>query len=137
MPQVPPAPIEIPSLLKVSKTATMDANGLATLQFDPDNANQRWEVDYVVVSTNQPATATVVPVVTLADRAANLATMGLGQQRGASWNGNQVTFSGSWPVGECDFISVLFAPPNGASGASLAGFTATAILTGRKYTRRG
>lgn len=136
MPQIPPPPVEIESVLKVSKTATIDANGNAVLQFDPDNANQRWEVDFVVAATDQSATAVVVPVVTLADRAATLATMGLGNQRGASWNGNQVTFSGSWPVGNCDYISVMFSPPRGTSGASLAGVKATAVVTGRKYTRR-
>lgn len=136
MPQIPPPPVEIESILKQSKTAVIDSNGNAVLQFDPDNANQRWEVESVVVSTDQSATAVVVPVVTLADRAATLATMGLGNQRGATWNGNQMTFRGSWPVGNCDYISVMFSPPRGTSGSSLAGVHATAVVTGRKFTRR-
>lgn len=136
MTQPPPAPVEIESLLKASKQTTLDANGNGVLTFDPDNANQRWEVEYVVCSTNQSAAATVVPVVTLADRTVSLATMSPGAQRGASWNGNQVTFTGSVPVGPCDYLSVIFAPPAGTSGASLSGVIVTAVVTGRKFTRR-
>jgi len=136
MPQIPAPPQEIESQLKASKTVTLDANGLGVLQFDPDNANQRWEIESVVISTDQSATAVVVPVVTLADRAATLATMGLGNQQGASWNGNQITFRGKWDVGNCDYVSVMFSPPRGTSGATLSGVHATAVVLGRKFTRR-
>lgn len=127
---------EITSALKKSGQITLDASGLGVLTFDPDHANQRWEIDFVVVSTNQPATATTVPVVTLAMNTTSFGTLSPGNHQGATWNGNQETFSGRWDVGPCDFLSVLFSPPAGASGAPLSGVIGSAVVTGTKYTRR-
>ncbi len=128
---------EITSALKKSGQVTLNASGLGVLTFDPDHANQRWEVDFVVVSTNQAATATTVPVVTLAMNTTAFGTLSAGNQQGATWNGNQETFSGRWDVGPCDFLSVLFSPPAGASGTPLSGVIGSAVVTGTKYTRRG
>lgn len=122
--------------LKKSQQVTLDANGNGVIIFDPDNARQRWVVRQVVVTTNQGATATVVPVVTLAMNTAAFSTMSPGNQRGSSWNGNQMTFTGSEAVGPCDFFSVIFRPPNGQSGTPLAGVICTAVVTGDKFTRR-
>lgn len=136
MPAAPAAPVEIEGLLKVSGQVTLDSSGRGVLTFDPQNARQRWDVRQVVVTTNQNATATVVPVVTLAVNTVTFATMAPGNQRGATWNGNQETFTGSEHVGPCDFFTVLFTPPAGQSGAPLSGVIATAVVTGYKYTRR-
>lgn len=126
----------IESQLKKSGQVTLNSSGLGTLTFEPDHANQSWEVDSVVVSTNQASTATVIPVVTLALNTVSKATMSAGNQQGATWNGNQMTFRGTLLVGECDFLAVLFSPPAGASGASLSGVIASAVVTGKKITRR-
>lgn len=128
--------VETAALLKKSGTVTLDANGQGVINFDPDSARQRWEVSGVVGTTDQSATATVVPFVTLALNTVTLGTMSPGNQRGTSWNGNQFSFSGRMDVGPCDFMSVIFAPPTGTSGASLAGVHASVVITGTKYTRR-
>lgn len=129
-------PGEVVGLLRKSGTVTLDAGGHGTLTFDPDNAHQRWEVTGVVVSTNQDATATTVPVATLAVNTVSYGTMSPGNQRGASWNGNQDTFRGQLDIGPADFLTVLFTPPAGSAGAPLSGVVATAVVSGTKYTRR-
>jgi hypothetical protein len=133
----PPHWTETGSQLRKTGSVVLDGNGNGVLNFDPDHANQRWVVAQVVVSTNQSATSTVIPVATLALNAVTLATLSPGNRRGASWSGNQDTFTGNMDVGPCDFVTVIFGPPSGTAGASLAGVTATAILTGTKYSRRG
>lgn len=128
--------IETQGILTKSTQVTLDANGNGVITFDPDSANQRWEITSVVVSTNQPATSTTVPVVTLGINTTQLSTMSASNQRGATFNGNQETFSGSILLGPCDFLSVIFGPPNGVSGTPLAGVIASAVVSGSKYTRR-
>lgn len=127
---------EVELLLKQSAQVTLNASGNGVITFQPDNGRQRWVVTSVVVTTNQPATASTVPVVTLAINTTALSTMSPGNQRGSTWSGNQDTFSGNMDVGPCDFLSVLFSPPPGSSGAVLSGVIATAVVTGKKYTRR-
>ena len=128
---------EIPGDLHKSGQVTLNSTGNGVLIFDPDHANQRWEVDSVVVSTNQSSTATIVPFVTLAQNTTALSTLSAGNQRGATWNGNKETFRGLWKIGPCDFLAVIFSPPAGQSGASMSGVIASAVVTGTKYTRRG
>jgi hypothetical protein len=129
--------VETSTLLKKSGTVTLDADGYGILTFDPDNANQRWEVTEIIVSTNQNVGAAVVPVVMLGLNTTSLATMSPGNSQGQTWSGNQDTFTGVMNVGPCDFVAVIFAPPPGMSGTPMAGVLATAIMTGNKYTRRG
>lgn len=137
MPWVPPTPVEITSALKASGQVTLDANGKGALIFSPDNSRQRWVVSEVTVNTNQSATVTIVPWVTLALNSTDIGTMSQGNQRGASWNGNQESFSGSEDVGPMDSFAVLFAPPAGTVGAAgLAGVICSAVVKGSKYTRR-
>lgn len=129
-------PGEIETQLKKSGQVTLDANGRGVLTFDPDNARQRWEIEQVVVKTNQSSTATTVPFVQLALNTVDPTTLSDGNMRGQSWNGNQETFTGTEHVGPCDFFSVMFVPPTGVSGASLAGVICSAVVTGSKFTRR-
>ena len=126
---------ELPLLLKKTKQIKLDSSGNGVLTFDPDNARQRWEINSVVVTTDQASTASVVPIVTMALNTTALSTMSPGNQRGATWSGNQDTWEGKIDVGPCDFFSVIFSPPTG-QGASLSGVTCTAVVTGTKYTRR-
>lgn len=127
---------EIQGDLKKSGQVTFDATGNGALLFYPEHANQRWEIDSVVVSTNQSATATLVPNVMLALNSQSVSTMSAGNQQGSTWNGNQETFSGRINVGECDYLSVFFTPPAGTSGTPLAGVIGSAVITGTKFTRR-
>lgn len=130
-------PRELQLDLKKSGQVTLNAAGIGVLQFYPDHANQRWEVDSVVVSTNQAATATTVPFVSLALNTVDPATASPGNAQGSTWNGSSETFTGMIKVGECDFLAVIFTPPTGAAGAPLAGVIGSAVITGSKYTRRG
>ncbi len=127
---------EITSDLKASGQVKLNTSGVGVLQFSPDHANQRWEISTIVVSTDQAATATTVPVASLALNTVDPTTASPGNAQGSSWNGNQETFTGSIKVGECDFLAVIFAPPAGASGTPLSGVIGRAVLTGTKYTRR-
>jgi hypothetical protein len=130
---------EIECLLKKSGSVTLDANGSGVLTFDPDNANQRWEVMSVVVTSNQSATSTVIPVATLALNTVTFGTLSPGNQRGASWSGSQDTFTGLLNVGAVDYLTIMFTPTAGASPSqisALVGSICTAIVSGNKYTRR-
>lgn len=125
--------------LKTSSSVTLGAAGSGSLQFTPGNANQRWVVALVLVTTNQSATAVVVPYSTLALNTNDIATMSQGNQQGTSWAGNNDQFRGALDVGPCDNMTVLFYPPPGSSPAQIAaldGVTATAVVTGTRYTRR-
>lgn len=138
MPWQPPGHwTEVQSQLKKSGSVTLSSTGNGVITFDPDSGHQRWTVEQVVVTTNQAATATTVPVVTLALNTVSFSTMSPGNQRGATWSGNQDTFTGTpEDVGPCDFFSVIFSPPAGNNGSTLSGVICTAVLTGTKYTRR-
>lgn len=136
---MPALPGEVEGELKKSGSVTFNASGLGVLTFDPDNANQRWEVTSVVNATNQPATATVIPVATVAINTVTFATLSQGNQRGATWSGNQDVFQGLVKVGPADFLTISWSPPAGATPAqiaTLAGVIASAVITGTKYTRR-
>jgi hypothetical protein len=125
--------------LKTSQSVVLNAAGTGALSFDPDHANQRWVVTNVTVSTNQASTAVVIPYATLAMNTVDITSMSQGNQRGTSWTGNNDQFKGALDVGPCDFMSVLFYPPPGATAgqiAALAGVIATAVVTGTRYTRR-
>lgn len=130
--------VEVAGDLKKSKQVTLDNSGNGTITFDPDHANQRWEITRIVVGTNQPANATLIPIVTPALNTTALSTMSQGNQRGASsWSGNNDVFSGLIDVGPCDFLTLIFSPPKGQSGAGLSGVIGFAVVTGTKYNKRG
>ena len=118
---------------------TLDPAGNGVLTFQPYSARQRWTVSTVVVSTNQAAAATVVPVATVARNTVIAALLSQGNNHGQSWSGNQDVFAGVIELGACDFLSVLFTPPPGATAgqiAALSGVIGYATVTGTAYTRR-
>ena len=130
---------EVSGQLHKAGQVVLDSAGNGVLTFDPASARDRWEVTSVVVSTNQPATATVVPVATVAKNTATVAQLGQGNNRGQSWSGNQDTFTGQVDISAADYLSVLFSPPPGATAgqiATLAGVIGYATVTGTRYTRR-
>lgn len=127
---------EIQSQLWKSAQVTLNAAGKGFISFDPDNARQRWEVTQVVVTTSQNASATIVPVATVGKNVTDVSTASPGLLGSATWSGNQDTWQGEMLIGSGDYLSVLFNPPAGQSGATLAGVVCTAQITGTKYTRR-
>ena len=82
----------------------LDDDGNGVLTFDPYSARQRWVVSSVVVSTNQAAAATVIPVATVAKNTVTVGTLSQGNSRGASWSGNQDTFAGQLDISAADFL---------------------------------
>jgi hypothetical protein len=137
MGSVDPNWVETAYNLRTSGSVVLDADGNGAILFDTDSGNTRWEVDNVVVSTDQAATATTIPVVNLAVNTVTADTLTDDNKRGATYSGNQDQWSGGTiDVGHCDYFSVLFSPPPGTSGAPLSGVLAKAVVTGTKYTRR-
>jgi hypothetical protein len=128
--------VETQAQLKKNGYCTLNSQGQGVITFDPDSARQRWVVTTVVVKTNQAFSAGTVPTVQLALNSVTIPTMSDGNARGSSWSGNQDTWTGEVDVSSGDFLSVLFAPPAGMSGASLSGVQCTAVVTGVKYNRR-
>jgi hypothetical protein len=127
---------EVQSQLRKSGQVKLNSQGRGFISFDPDSARQRWVVTKAVVTTDQSSTATLVPVAQVALNSTDVTTASPGNLDSATWSGNQDTWGGEIDVGPCDFLSVLFFPPSGQSGASLSGVTCTAVITGTKYTRR-
>lgn len=130
---------ELDGQLHQAGQVTLDSTGSGVLTFAPDNARQRWVVQTVVVSTNQAATATVVPVATVAKNTPVAPVLSQGYVRGSSWSGNQDTFTGEVHISPADYLSVLFVPPPGATAgqiAALAGVICSATVTGTRHTRR-
>lgn len=133
----PPGVVEVEGILKKSGQVTLDSSGRGVITFSPDSAWQRWEVTSVSVQTNQQATATVVPIATLAINAVDPVTASPGNVQGATYSGNLDTFAGDTvDVGPCDFLSVMFTCPAGLSPVTLNGVLAMAVINGTKYTRR-
>jgi hypothetical protein len=141
---------EIAGLLRLSGSAVMGA-GQAVISFDPPNARQRWEVTGAIISTDQPATATAVPVAAVVLNAADRVPVSQGGKRSHSWDGNMVTLPLRVQAGPADSVAVVFTDPGAASaesGVYLDTYTATypgtamdgtvcyATITGTRYTRR-
>lgn len=130
---------EIEGRLVKSGSVTLSSAGSGVITLDPENARQRWEVTSIVVSTNQSATATVVPVATVAKNTVVASQLSQGNNGGQSWSGNQDTFAGKWEISPADYLSVIFAAPPGATApqiAALAGVICYVTVTGSKFTRR-
>lgn len=117
----------------------LDSSGNGVMTFNPSNARQRWSVKSVVVRTNQAATATVVPVATVAKNTLIAGHLSQQNSRGQSWSGNQDVFAGEIDISPADYLSVIFTPPPGATSgqiATLSGVICYATVTGTRYTRR-
>jgi hypothetical protein len=133
----PAAWVETATQLKTSGVCTLGASGLGVISVSPTSANMRWVLDSVIVTNSQPGAANPVPWATLALNTTVFSQMSQGNQRGTTISSNSCTFSGSIDVGPCDFLSVLFYPAPGTSGAGFSGVTCAAVFTGTRYTRTG
>lgn len=130
---------EIEGQLVQGGQVILDSSGNGVMTFNPSNARQRWSVKSVVVRTNQAATATVVPVATVAKNTLIAGHLSQQNSRGQSWSGNQDVFAGEIDISPADYLSVIFTPPPGATSgqiAALSGVICYATVTGTRYTRR-
>ncbi len=131
---------ELSAQFRTSVVATLDSTGSAVAFFESGSANQRLVMRAISVNTNQVATATVIPWVTVALNTTSLSTMSQSNQCGTTNYGLINTFRGNLDVGQCDYLAVLFYPPPGSSAGSIAllnGVKVTAVAFGTKYTRVG
>ena len=127
---------EVTGMLRKSGSVVLDANGTGVILFDVDNGSQRWVVNSIVTTTNQAATATLVPYCTGCLNTYDVSVISPGNQFGTTYSGNNDTFGGSLDVSPTDTFCVLYYPPPGESGAALAGVVAAAVIRGTYYTRR-
>jgi hypothetical protein len=127
---------EVPGQVRQSDQVTLNAAGIGVVSFQPVSANSRWVVTSVTVSTNQPSIASLVPFAAILLNATDLTMASPANNYGSTWDGNNDQFSTAFDVGPCDFFSVVWYPPPGQSGASLAGVIASAVVSGTSYTRR-
>lgn len=115
---------EIQGLLNKSGSVILDSNGDGTIDFSVDNAWQRWEVESVVVSTSQPSSTPPYPT---AEVFAGPISPAFSQ--GATWTGNQDTFTGIADVDDGTDLHVVFT-------GGIPGTTAIARVHGKKITER-
>lgn len=127
---------EVSGMLRKSGSVQLDATGKGVIEFSLDNASQRWAIASVVTSTNQSATATLIPYATGALNTYDISMLGPSNQFGTTYSGNNDTFYGGIDVSPTDTFCVLYYPPPGQDGSSLAGVIAVAVIRGTYYTRR-
>jgi len=116
-------PTEVTGQLHESGRVVLDSSGYGEIYFSVYNAWQRWEVDSVVVKTSQATDQTPYPKAEV--YAGFIADV---FSQGATWTGNQDTFSGRVDVDDGTDMIIVFS-------GGIAGTTATAIVYGKRYTR--
>jgi hypothetical protein len=114
---------EVEGYLNKAGTVTLDGSGNGTLDFDVDHAWQRWEIAQIVVSTNQPSNQAPYPTAEVF--AGPIAPV---YSQGATWTGNQDTFSGKVDLDAGTELHVVWT-------GGLPGSIATARIHGKKYSR--
>lgn len=100
------------------KSVTLDSSGNGTVQFDVRSSNQRYVIKYVTVSTNQAQTTAPYPTATVYE-----GVQQAGLMDGATWTGNQDTFTGRFVVDAGTDLLVAFT-------GGVAGSIATASIEG-------
>lgn len=114
---------EVESVLQKSATVTLDGNGNGTVDFDVDNAWQRWVIDSVRVKTSQGNTQTPYPLAEVFN-----GPIASAFSEGATFTGNQDTFRGRVDLDAGSELHVVWT-------GGVPGSVATARVTGKKYTR--
>ena len=109
--------------LSVADNVTLDSNGNGTIDFDVDNAWQRWVIDSIVVSTSQGSTQTPYPTAEVF--AGPISPV---FSEGATWTGNQDTLAGRVELDQGSELHVVFT-------GGIPGTVATARVRGKRYTR--
>lgn len=114
---------ETESLLSKSGTVTLDGSGNGTIDFSVDHAWQRWEIDSINVKTSQASTQTPYPTAEVF-----AGPIAAAFSEGASWTGNQDTFSGRVDLDAGTDLHIVWT-------GGVPGSIATARLHGKKYSR--
>lgn len=114
---------EVEAYLNKSGNVKLDGNGNGTVDLDVDNAWQRWEIDQIVVSTNQGSTQTPYPTAEVF--AGPIAPV---YSQGATWTGNQDTFRGRVDLDSGSELHVVWS-------GGIPGTVGTVRVHGKKYTR--
>jgi hypothetical protein len=103
------------------KSVTLDSNGNGTVSFGVDwSSNHKWVINSVIVATNQSPTTAPYPTATV-----YVGGQQVGVSEGATWTGNQDTFSGVAEM-TADDLNVAFT-------GGVPGSVATAIIEGDSY----
>ena len=100
------------------KSVTLDGSGNGSVTFDVRSSNQRYVIEFVLVSTNQAVTQTPYPTATLYE-----GPQQAGMADGASWTGNQDVFRGRFLIDACTDLTVVFT-------GGVVGSVATAVIQG-------
>jgi hypothetical protein len=103
------------------KSVTLDGSGNGTVSFGVDwSSNHKWVISSVIVATNQSPTTAPYPTATV-----YVGGQQVGVSEGATWTGNQDTFSGVAEM-TADDLNVAFT-------GGVPGSVATAIIEGDSY----
>lgn len=114
---------EIEGLLEKSASIVLDSNGNGTIDFDVDNAWQRWVVDSTRVTTNQSSKETPYPTAEVFN-----GPIAPRFSQGKTRTGNDDTFHGRADLDSGGEFHVQFL-------GGIPGIIATARVFGKKYTR--
>ena len=106
------------------QAVTLDATGSGTVEFDVHSSNHKWNIDSVILATNQAQTTAPYPTATT-----YLTGQQVGVSEGASWLGNQDTMSGNAEITSADTFTVAFT-------GGVTGSVATAIVEGEYFIWR-
>ena len=106
-------------------SVTLDGSGNGSVTFTVRHTNQRWVIEFVGVSTNQAPTVAPYPTATLYE-----GPQQAGMADGATWTGNQDTFTGRFVMDACTDLTVAFT-------GGVAGSVATVVIEGANELRAG
>ena len=104
-------------------SVTLDGSGNGAVTFTVRHANQRWIIHYIGVSTSQAPTTAPYPTATVYE-----GPQQAGMADGATWTGNQDTFTGRFVMDACTDLTVAF---TGGVAASVA----TVVIEGTNELR--
>lgn len=100
------------------QSVTLDASGNGSVTFIVRHANQRWIIRYVGVSTSQAPTTAPYPTATVYE-----GPQQAGMSDGATWTGNQDTFTGRFIMDAGTDLTVAFT-------GGVVGSVATVVIEG-------
>lgn len=105
------------------QSVTLDASGNGSVTFIVWTSNQRWIIEYIGVQTNQSPTTAPYPTATVYE-----GPQQAGMADGATWTGNQDTFTGRFVMDACTDLTVAFT-------GGVAGSVATVVIEGTNELR--
>lgn len=104
-------------------SVTLDSSGNGSVTFIVRHANQRWIITYIGVSTNQSPSTAPYPTATVYE-----GPQQAGMADGATWTGNQDTFTGRFVMDAGTDLTVAFT-------GGIVGSVATVVIEGTNELR--